>query len=320
METRAHYVAVGSFVILMLIGAFVSVIWLVRGQFQREGVIYDIYFRGSVSGLSEGAPVRYKGVLVGRVLSIRLDPENVERIRVRVEIDSGPAIREDAVAELEAQILSGVAFVQITGGSNASPVLKARDDKRYPIISSRASGFEEVVTSAPELLKRATNVADRLTLALSDENLAAITQTLNHVAALTGTVAERGGQIDKIVTDTGAAMTEVRGAAAATKSMLAQFDQALNSRDGIADRSARAIEELNQSAKNLTQLTAHLDTIVQENRGAIRDFTQTGFGQAQQLLIDARALVVELTRVADQLERDPARFLFGDRREGYRPR
>jgi phospholipid/cholesterol/gamma-HCH transport system substrate-binding protein len=77
---------------------------------------------------------------------------------------------------------------------------------------------------------------------------------------------------------------------------------------------------LNQSAKNLTALTAHLDSIVQENRGALRDFTQTGFGQAQQLLTDSRALILELTRVADQLERDPARFLFGDRREGYRPR
>ena len=320
METRAHYVAVGSFVIVVLIAVFVSVIWLIGGQIQREGAIYDIYFRGSVSGLSESAVVRYKGVAIGRVLTIRLDPENVERIRVRVEIDSRTPIKEDAVAELDAQGITGLAFVQITGGSNASPVLKVRADKRYPIIPSKPSNLEEVVTSAPELLKRATLVADRLTLVLSDENLAAIGETLNHVAAFTGTIAASGGQIDKIVSDTGAAMTQVRDAAAATKSMLAQFDQALNSRDGLADRSAHAIDELNQSAKNLTQLTAHLDTIVRENRGAIRDFTQNGFGQAQQLLTDSRSLVVELTRVADQLERDPARFLFGDRREGYRPR
>ena len=320
METRAHYVAVGSFVILVLVAAFISLIWLVGGQVQREGKIYDIYFRGSVSGLSESAAVRYKGVAIGRVLNIRLDPENVERIRVRVEIDSRTPIKEDAVAELEAQGITGLAFVQITGGSNASPVIEKRADKRYPIIASKPSNLEEVVTSAPELLKRATTVADRLTLALSDENLAAISQTLNHVASLTGTIAESGDRIDKIVADTGTAMREVQGAAAATKSMLTQFDQALNSRDGLADRSARAIDELNQSARNLTQLTAHLDTVVQENRGAIHDFTQSGFGQAQQLLIDARALVVELTRVADQLERDPTRFLFGDRREGYRPR
>jgi phospholipid/cholesterol/gamma-HCH transport system substrate-binding protein len=155
---------------------------------------------------------------------------------------------------------------------------------------------------------------------LSDENLAAISQALAHVNTFTSSIASNGSQIDKILADTGAAMAEVRGAATATKSLLEQFDQALNARDGIADRSTRAVQELNQSAKNLTALTGHLDSIIQENRGAVREFTQTGFGQAQQLLTDSRALVLELTRVADQLERDPARFLFGDRREGYRPR
>src|SRR5471030_586048 len=135
METRAHYVAVGAFVIVILIGVFISVIWLVGGQYQREGAIYDIYFRGSVSGLGDGAAVRYKGVPVGRVMNIRLDPENVERIRVRVEIDTSTPIKEDAVAELEAQGITGLVFVQITG-SNSSPVLQTREDKRYPIIAS----------------------------------------------------------------------------------------------------------------------------------------------------------------------------------------
>jgi phospholipid/cholesterol/gamma-HCH transport system substrate-binding protein len=320
METRAHYILVGAFVIAVLAAAFISVIWLVGAQFQREGAIYDIYFRGSVSGLNDGAVVRYKGVAIGRVLNIRLDPENVERIRVRIEIDSATPIKEDAVAELEAQGITGLAFVQITGGSNAAADLQKRDDKRYPIIPSKPSRLEEVVTSAPELLKRATLVADRLTLVLSDENLAAITQALGHINALTGTIADNRSQFDKLMVDAGGAMVEVRGAATAAKSMLTEFDQALNARDGIADRSGRAIQELNQSAKNLTALTGHLDSIVQENRGALRDFTQTGFGQAQQLLTDSRALILELTRVADQLERDPARFLFGDRREGYRPR
>src|SRR5579871_6449470 len=121
METRGHYIIVGAFVLLMLTGIFVSIVWLARGQFQREGQIYDIFFRGTVTGLSEGAPVRYKGVPIGLVVTIRLDPENVERIRVRIEVDTGTPIKEDAVASLEMQGITGLAFVQITGGSNASP-------------------------------------------------------------------------------------------------------------------------------------------------------------------------------------------------------
>src|SRR5229473_374759 len=216
METRANYVLVGAFVIVVLLGAFVSVLWLVGGQFQREGATYDIYFRGSVSGLNEGAVVRYKGVAIGRVLSIRLDPENVERIRVRIEIDSLTPIKEDAVAELEAQVISGLALVQITGGSNASPILETREDKRYPIIASKQSRLEEVVISAPELLKQASLVASRLSLVLSDKNLASIEQTLDHIKTFTGTIAGSGDRIEKIMADAEAAMSEVRGAAAAS--------------------------------------------------------------------------------------------------------
>src|SRR5712692_10928505 len=197
METRAHHIVVGAFVIALLTGVFMSVIWLAGAQFQREGKIYDIYFRGSVSGLNEGAPVRYKGVQIGRVLSIRLDPDNVERIRVRIEVDAATPIKEDAVAELEAQGITGLAFVQITGGSNASPDVQKREDKRYPIIASKPSRLEEVFISAPELLKRATLVADRLLLVLSDANLAAITESLSRVDALAGTLAGSSGQIDR---------------------------------------------------------------------------------------------------------------------------
>src|SRR5882724_13232200 len=103
METRGHYIVVGGFVITLLFGILVAVIWLTHAQFQREGKIYDIYFSGSVSGLNDGAAVRYKGVAIGRVLGIRLDPENVERIRVRIEVDTRTPIKQDAVASLETQ-------------------------------------------------------------------------------------------------------------------------------------------------------------------------------------------------------------------------
>src|SRR5690348_8216963 len=154
MDTRPHYVVVGAFVITVLIGVFIAVVWLARVQFQREGEIYDIYFRGSVSGLNAGAAVRYKGVPIGRVLQIRLDPENVERIRVRIEVENAVPIKQDAVASLESQGITGQAFVQISGGSNASPEVKVPPGKTYPVIASRPSQLEEVVTSAPQLLDR----------------------------------------------------------------------------------------------------------------------------------------------------------------------
>ena len=63
----------------------------------------------------------------------------------------------------------------------------------------------------------------------------------------------------------------------------------------------------------------NLNGMVQENRGPLKDFAQNGLQQFQQLAIDTRALVAELSRTVNTLDRDPSRLLYGDRREGYRP-
>src|SRR4051794_19697240 len=103
METRGSHVLVGSFVLVMLALVFVAVIWLGRGELAREQVFYDIYFTGSVTGLNTGAPVRFSGVQIGRVDAIDIDPGNIERVRVTIQVDRPDVIRADAVASLELQ-------------------------------------------------------------------------------------------------------------------------------------------------------------------------------------------------------------------------
>jgi phospholipid/cholesterol/gamma-HCH transport system substrate-binding protein len=320
METRGHHIVVGIFVVTMLIGIFVSIVWLAQLQFRREGQIYDIYFTGSVSGLSEGAPVRYKGVPIGRVLSIRLDRENVERIRVRIEVDSGTPIKEDAVASLELQGITGQAFVQISGGSNSSPVVRVPPGKSYPVIASRPSRLEEVVANAPELLNRVIKLTDRLTVLLSDANVSALSQTLSNLETVTATVAKRSGDFDRMIGDAGAAMAALNDAAASADATIGRVGKILNDKDGVGDKLAVTLDDFDKSAKSLAQMTGRLDGILQDSRGGFRDFSQRGLAEAAQLMVDARALVAELNRIAGQFERDPARFLLGDRREGYRPR
>jgi phospholipid/cholesterol/gamma-HCH transport system substrate-binding protein len=320
LETRAHHVIVGTFVIAGLIAIFVAAVWLAGVRGEKASKIYDIYFRGSVSGLNQGAPVRYKGVPIGRIQSIRLDPENVERIRVRIEVDPGVPIKEDAVASLESEGITGQTFVQITGGSNASPELEAREDKRYPIIASRPSGLESVVSSAPELFLKATVVADRLAALLSNDNITAFTQTMQHLDSLSGTLAARGGDVDKLIGNAAGLIADLHEAIATANRMLGQLDRTVNAKDGVGDKLAMTLQQFQQAAKGLNDMTGDLDGVIRDNRGALRDFGLRGLPQAEQLITDARALVTELTRIADQLERDPARFIFGDRREGYTPR
>lgn len=320
METRAHHTIVGAFVLTMLLGIFIAVIWLAGTQFENSAAIYDIYFSGSVSGLSDGAPVRYKGIPIGRVASIRLDPDNVERIRVRIEVDPNTPIKADAVASLELAGLTGQAVVQISGGSNGSPELEAAEGQSYPIIASRPSQLEEVVNSAPQLLQKATQAADRLLSVLGDDNLKALAGTLQHLDTATGVIASHSQDLDRLISETAGLAGELHKTAIRANAMMTELDQSVNAKDGIASRVSTSLEDFDKSARSLAKMTDSLGALVAENRVAFHDFSQRGLPQTEQLLTDSRALVAELTRIAEQLERDPARFLLGDRRQGYQPR
>src|ERR1700745_2694722 len=118
METRAHYVAVGAFVLAVIIAGFVAVVSLGRVEFAQDLNRYYIFFRGSVSGLSKGSLVQYNGITVGRVVDVRVDSEDLEKIEVMVEIDTNLVkIKTDARAFIDTNLLSGVATIQIRGGT-----------------------------------------------------------------------------------------------------------------------------------------------------------------------------------------------------------
>jgi phospholipid/cholesterol/gamma-HCH transport system substrate-binding protein len=88
METRASYVVVGAVVLALLAGLVAFSLWLVEAGVDRNLARYEIAFAGSVSGLPDGGQVLYRGIPVGRVADIRIDPANVENVLVTVEIDA----------------------------------------------------------------------------------------------------------------------------------------------------------------------------------------------------------------------------------------
>lgn len=313
METRANYVVVGTFVLVVLLGVFVSILWLARVEFTRTFAYYDIYFSGSVTGLNEGAPVRYSGVQIGRVIDIRLDPQNPEQVRVTLEVDASTEIKSDAVASLEIQGITGVAYVEISGGSREAPSLTRLEGQRFPVVASRPSQLQSVVSSAPEVLNRVIIVADRLAELLDDRNRAALAATLDNMQQLTAVGVDDAKKLATVIDDSDLAVRQFRSTMNSANDTVVELRKTLVLANGAATDLSTALKQFDVTAQ-------HLDGLVQDNRPALRDFTQGGLNQLNQLISDTRVLVAGLTRIANEVERDPARFIFGDRREGYKPK
>jgi phospholipid/cholesterol/gamma-HCH transport system substrate-binding protein len=317
METKANYVAVGAFVLVLLVAGVIGLLWVARVQFNSELTRYDIYFTGSVTGLAKGSLVSYNGIQAGRVVELRIDPQNLQQVRVTVELDQTTPIKSDAVAQLESQGLTGVSYVEISGGSLDAPPLAVQPGQRYPVITSKQSGLQRVFASAPEVLARLVELIDRLQDFLDEKNRLALAKTLDNVQQLTDIAAGHANDIDSILSDAAGTMHDLRATLAEARQAVADLRQ-LVGEHGEMTQTLKSVDDLTH---RLDQLTGHLDALVQENRPPLRDFLQRGLNQATELLVDARGLVAAVTRLSGEIERDPTRFFFNsNRREGYQPR
>ncbi len=323
METRASYILVGSFVLGLAGAAFAFVVWLASVQFEQAPKRFVIYFEGSVTGLSVASAVRYRGVPVGTVTDIRIDPEDIARIRVTVDISDETPIKTDTEATLRLQGITGIAFVFLSGGTQQSPSLEPETGQELAVIRSRRSGLEQVLESAPELLETAVILADRLIRLVDDRNLETIAKTLDNVHLLTGTLAARSGQLERLIEDAGATVDALRRVSDSFELLVTD----LRAKTGPLSDTATAfmtdasatMSEVRTATRSLVEVADLMAALVEENRGPVRDFSTGGLYEITQFVSEARTLVNGLTRLSAQIERSPARFFFGDTQKGFRP-
>jgi phospholipid/cholesterol/gamma-HCH transport system substrate-binding protein len=313
METRANYVAVGAFVLIVLAGTLVATLWLARVQFKTEYKYYETNVEGPVTGLGTGALVRLNGIEVGRVIRIEQDPNDPERVRLILQVRSSVEIRGDAVASLETLGLTGVSYIEIAGGTLSAPPLVAAHGERYPIIASRPSSLQQVFNNAPELVARLVVIANRIADVLDDKNRRALSETLSNVRDTTAVLKNHSSDIGELIDDSHRTMHNLANASTSLQDMLGKLNRTSDKLDGL-------VVEANDTFRQATKLANDLDAIVASSKPGIHDLTTNGVNQLNLLLIDARHLVASLDRVSTELERDPSRFLFGERRGGYTPR
>lgn len=317
METRASYILVGSFVLSLLAGLLVFTVWIAKVQLEESRQPYRIYFTGSVTGLQQGSPVRYRGVPVGTVADIRLDPDNVTRVRVTIQVQNGTPIMSDSIASLELQGITGGAYVQITGGSIEADRLKAADADGIPVIPSRPSSLTAVVDTAPQLVNRALEVITRLGELMNGDNQKAIGEILGNVRAITGDLARTTDGLE-------ATMVQARTTLKGLEPIGPQLDRTLVQAQGLITTLQGTAKQLGGDSRelilSLKKTSNELAALLGENRDPVRDFTATGLYDLSLLIAQLRDLSGQLSRVVTRIENDPSNFLFGGTRQGVEVR
>jgi phospholipid/cholesterol/gamma-HCH transport system substrate-binding protein len=183
METDRHYFFEGLFIIVLAVGVALAFVWL-SGSGHRDDVLYRVHFDESVSGLSVGDPVKFRGVDVGTVKAMQLDLADPQRVQVDVALRKEAPVKTDTKASLKLKGITGVVFIELSGGSpDAKTLVAATPEGQVPEIPSEKSTLTTLVEALPKAIERFLAIEGQTKKVLSD------------VGAVTSSIKENPSQL-----------------------------------------------------------------------------------------------------------------------------
>lgn len=293
-----NYTLVGAFVLALGAALVAGILWLASGgAYKQKYDLYQAISDESVAGLNLNAPVKYNGVDVGKVREVALDHGNPQRVNLLFAIERGTPIKEDTVAVLKTQGLTGIAYVELSGGAIDSPALTARPGSDYPVIRTKPSlsaRLENVLTS---VLAKVDSTSNNIDAILSEANRAAFSSALADMAIVARTIAARKDAIDAGL---GSAARTFENAARITAQAAP-----------VIERVGRGADAIGTMGDAVARTSASAGRTVDSVGADVKRFTAETLPELERLLGELSVLSASLRRLSEQTERDPRGLLFG---------
>jgi len=311
MEPKVNYVLVGAFVVVLGVVALFVILWMGKADYRGIYDRYEAYFRESVAGLSVNSTVKYRGVDVGRVKAIALSPDNPEEVKLTLDIARGTPIKTDTVAVLQTQGLTGLATINLTGGSKDAPPLVAADEQYFPVIKTGPSPSffrsDEAISrllsdqSLPHLLANLDALAKGASDTFDEENRVILKHTIRDLSDVVYSVVTHKTQIEQ----------SLNGAARSTDN-LAKLTAVLHEEVPVLlTKINKSMTALNAMTEDLAQTSKAVRSVVNDNQPELEQFSRHTLPEAGALVVELRQLTGALSRVARDLEREPSSLVYG---------
>lgn len=309
METRANYALIGALVLISAALAAGFVLWLGQSEFRRDFKAYDIVFEGPVS-LEEGAAVRYIGVKVGEVATVRIDKADPSKVRAHIRVSRETPIKEDSTASIQLAGITGITFVQISAGTGRP--LEGKPGQPVPIIKSERTLVDQIVAGGAQALGRANLTFDGINQILTEENIASVGTSIRNIETITTKLAADDGLL-------GQASTTLKDMSAAS----AAFEDASRQFEGVGKAAETNLADVSADLKSLVTdvrgvANAATDTLSESRRAVsaavavIEGPAATTFENTTAASQDLRVLINRIDRTVREIERNPQGFVVGE--------
>jgi phospholipid/cholesterol/gamma-HCH transport system substrate-binding protein len=298
MENKAHALAAGIFMVVLTVLLLVLASWLTRDTGARD--TYEISTRESVTGLQEQAPVRFRGVDVGKVAAIGFDPKVSGNVLIRLEIERVAPVTRGTFATLSFQGVTGLAFVQLDD-TGQIPTRLQPNEAAPPRIPLRPGLLAKLEEKGEAIIDRVQEVAERITQVLNDDNQRRLSSLLVNLGQAADNASQLAQRMDATV--------ERR-----LDPALTEATTTMKSLQRSSDEIGRTAGEVGQTAKRLNQKDGPIDRLAEGTQAlshAADSFNTATLPRLNRVTEDAGRAVRQLGRTANNINDNPQSLIFG---------
>ncbi|MFL6691383.1 MAG: MlaD family protein [Ramlibacter sp.] len=305
MENKAHALAAGLFVVALTVLLLVLGAWLTRDSGQRDA--FEISTREAVTGLQEQAPVRYRGVDVGKVTTIGFDPKAQGNVLVRLEITRGAPITTETFATLSFQGVTGLAFVQLDDSGKPAPLLAPNDDAP-PRIPLRPGLLTKLADKGEKILDQVEQITARVNNLMDDKNARGLASAVDNVAQAAGNISALSANLNTTLTaQFGPQKVDI-------PSLVKRTDTTMASLRDTSDAARAALQEIGKTAQRLNENGGPLDRLALGTEAlshAAESFSSATLPRINRATEDTSRAVRQLSRTVNGINDNPQSLIFG---------
>ncbi len=306
MENKSHALAAGIFVVVISALLAVMGLWLTRDR--TDYTLYELSTKDSVSGLQPEAPVRYKGVAVGKVTRIGFDPQVPGNVLIRIAVNESAPISPTTFATLGYQGVTGLAHVQLDD-ANAPLKPPAPGQSGLPRLPLKSSPLSQIAEQGPAILAKVQDATERLNKLLGDENQARFAQALDNLAKASASANTLVQRLDNTV------VTKLDPALATVPAVAQDARATLQSLRAAGDNAAAAASEVRGAVAKLSATGGPLDQIAdgaQSLSAAADRFGRVSLPRLNNAADEAARAARRLGRTASGISDNPQSLIYGN--------
>jgi phospholipid/cholesterol/gamma-HCH transport system substrate-binding protein len=311
MESKVNYTLVGAFV-LLISGALVAfAFWLGKYNDRSSAYThYKVYLTESAAGLAPEAAVKFNGVDVGKVESIRINPQNSEEIELILKVQKETPIRVDSKATLKFFGITGLAFIEIKGNSRLSPLIINTDDT-MAVIPTAPSLIKRLDETLSSVITKFSDTLDHTNAVMSTQNTKNFSQTLQNLKTLTQQINGYQDEIDTLLKNsiqTGEhidqTMIKVGDSANTVKDSMATFKVTMS------ERLSPTMQSWEATSKKTNALLEKIDASMRHGDYDLQSIAANSTVELNELVTRSRVLQQEMELTLKSLRESPSDLLF----------